>query len=343
MKILKFLLLGLAALIALVVIVGLFLPDSVHLERDTVIQAPPSTVFALLNSFKRANDWSPWAQIDPEAVYTHSGPDQGVGAKNSWQSEHPDVGVGSQEITESTPYESIKMYLDFGPQGDANAFFDLTPKDGGTHVSWGFDSEFGMNIVGRYFGLVLEGILGPQYEEGLANLKTLAESLPPADFSDLESEVLDIESQTLVYFRGISTQATPDIVEDFEAAYGAVESFIAEHSLEVTGPPLAINTLWEDNTYGYDAGSIVTAGPQGEVAADSPVQVQQMYAGKVLRAVHYGSYDDMPQTYDQIEAFVATHGYAENGDAWDVWITDPDVTPVNELISHIYYPIIESE
>ena len=58
-------LIGLAAVVAAVVIVGLLLPRSVHVERSTVIEAPPSVVFALVNDYRAFNRWSPWARIDP--------------------------------------------------------------------------------------------------------------------------------------------------------------------------------------------------------------------------------------------------------------------------------------
>lgn len=197
MRILRTLLLGLLALGLLFVVVGLFLPAQTHLEREIVIDAPASTIFDLVNGFERAGEWSPWMQIDPATVYTVTGPAQGVGAKQAWQSDHPDVGVGSQEITASIANERVETYLDFGPQGDATAYFQLKPEDGGgTHVTWGFDTEFGMNIIGRYFGLFFESMLGPSYEEGLANLKTLAESSPPVETVEPPTEDEAVEPAT---------------------------------------------------------------------------------------------------------------------------------------------------
>ena len=35
----------------------------------------------LLNSYRHFNQWSPWSKLDPEAVYTWSGPDDGPGAR----------------------------------------------------------------------------------------------------------------------------------------------------------------------------------------------------------------------------------------------------------------------
>jgi hypothetical protein len=38
---------------------GLLLPDDIHVERSTVIQADASQIFPHLNNFRRFNEWSP--------------------------------------------------------------------------------------------------------------------------------------------------------------------------------------------------------------------------------------------------------------------------------------------
>ncbi len=339
MKILKKLFLGLLAIVALLVIVGFFLPSTVHLERSTTIAAPQSTVFTLVNGFARMNDWSPWAKIDPSTVYTYEGPGHGVGAKMAWQSDHPDVGNGSQEITGSQPYERVETHLDFGPQGTAEAFFDLSEGDGGTQVVWGFDSDFGFNLMGRYFGLMMDRILGPQYEEGLASLKELAESLPQADFSDLTTEATEVESVPIAFVSSTSARDPEAIHQAFTAAYGQIGAFMGQHQLTPAGPPIAINTSWDENGYAFDAAMPIATAPQGEIPEDSPVKVGQTYAGKVLKTVHTGSYSGMEATYQQIEAYVAASGLEAADRPWDEWVSDPGETAEDDLITHIYYPI----
>jgi len=94
----------------------------------------------------------------------------------SWSSEKPDVGQGSQEIIESVPESLVRTRLDFGEMGDANAFFELEARgEDKTHLVWGFKSDLGMNPVSRYFGLMFERWIGPDYEQGLAKLKSIAE------------------------------------------------------------------------------------------------------------------------------------------------------------------------
>ncbi len=339
MKILKKLFIAVLALVAVLAIVGLVLPSTAHVERSTVISAPQSTLFALVNGYARFNEWSPWAEMDPETRYTHEGPAQGVGARQSWQSDHKNVGSGSQEITLSEPYRRVETALDFGPQGTAQAFFDLSPEADGTRVVWGFDTSFGYNLVGRYFGLFFDGMLGSEYEKGLANLKRLAESLPRADWSDLVAEVTEVEPMTIAYVSGTSSQESAEISQAFAAAYGQVGAFLGRHGLAPAGQPISINKTWGDTGYAFDAGMPIASAPEAEVPEDSPVQIGETYGGKVLKVVHTGAYDGLPATYGKIEAYLAAHGLEATGPPWDEWISDPGETLEDELITHIYHPL----
>ncbi len=172
----KKLALGLLAIVLLVTGGAYLLPQTVHVERSIVVKAAPADVFATLNGYETFNTWSPWHARDPETEYTYSGPASGVGARMAWQSDAPDVGAGSQEITESRPNEYIETDLDFGGDGTATGFFKLVPVDGGTQITWGFDTDLGMNPLARYFGLMFDTWIGADYEAGLANLKTYVES-----------------------------------------------------------------------------------------------------------------------------------------------------------------------
>lgn len=176
MKFIKFLLIGLVVLIALLAAVGLVLPDSAHVERSTVIEAPPDAVFAVVNNLRRFNEWSPWFDLDPDARYTFSGPESGVGSRADWSSDVPSVGAGSQEIVASEAPRLVRTALDFGNDGTAFAEIRLLPENGATRVTWALDTELGRNPVDRYFGFFLDALLGPTYEDGLARLKRLVES-----------------------------------------------------------------------------------------------------------------------------------------------------------------------
>lgn len=177
MKALKILLVLVAALLLAFFGIGLMLPSQASLSREIEIAAPPEKVFDTLNSFERFNEWSPWAALDPATRYTLEGPARGVGAVHSWSSEDPQVGSGRQEILRSEPHRLITVRLSFsGFDAENLSHYRLSPAATGTRVVWEYQTDVGGQILGRYFLLMLDGMLGPQYEQGLAQLKQLLEA-----------------------------------------------------------------------------------------------------------------------------------------------------------------------
>jgi hypothetical protein len=166
---------GVVVVIVLVMAVGYALPHQIHVERSIVIDAPQAQLFDALDGFRRFNEFSPWAALDPNTQYTYSGPENGVGAKMSWTSANSRVGSGTNEIIESTPPDFIRTRLAFGSQAPAEATFRLEPADGGTSVTWGFDCDLGANPIAPYFGLMFDKWIGSDYEKGLARLKEVME------------------------------------------------------------------------------------------------------------------------------------------------------------------------
>lgn len=172
---------GLAAFIIIVIALGFLLPDKAQVEREIVINAPQEEIFALVSDFGEWEKWSPWANIDPNAEYSFSG--EGVGQRMEWKSDHPDVGAGAQEITAMEAPNTLVTHLDFGDMGQADAAFTLSPAEGGaTKVVWAFESNMRKGVpahmqpVSTYMGFFMDAFLGPAYEEGLANLKRVAEN-----------------------------------------------------------------------------------------------------------------------------------------------------------------------
>jgi len=176
MQILKKVLLAIVGLIVLLAVVSQFLPGQVHVTRTVTIHAAPEAVFGQINNYRNFNKWSPWSSRDPEVKYVFDGPDEGVGARMTWVSDHPQVGSGTQEIIESVPYTRLRTMLDFGEDGQPVAFFNLSAEGESTRVEWGFDMELGRNPIVRFMGLKFDDWIGADYAEGLDNLKVLVEA-----------------------------------------------------------------------------------------------------------------------------------------------------------------------
>lgn len=170
----KKILIGVVAIIVLLVLAGFLMPGQVHVERSVVIDAPPAKVFPHLCDFEASQKWSPWAERDPNMTNEYTGTACTVGHSHSWKG-NSDVGTGKQTVTALEQDKRVETDLDFGEQGTAKAVLTITAEGAGSKVTWGFDSDMGMNPIGRWFGLFMDGMIGGDYEKGLAKLKGIAE------------------------------------------------------------------------------------------------------------------------------------------------------------------------
>lgn len=151
-------------------------PGGFHYTRSQRIFAPPQTVFAQVNDFHKWKAWSPWAKIDPHAKNVFEGPASGEGAIFRW-SGNRHIGEGNMTIIESHPPGHIKIRLQFLRPFRAThtAEFNFSTDGNTTYVTW---SMYGQNtLIGKVMNLMIncEQILNRQFEQGLAQLKAVAE------------------------------------------------------------------------------------------------------------------------------------------------------------------------
>jgi len=167
----------LGGLVALVLLVGFTSPRVARLKRSIEFAAAPGKVFPYLNNLRRfVEQWSPWSEKDPAAKHVFNEVAEGVGAGYSWVGEPKKVGSGSMEIRESEPDRRVKTHLSFKGRGEADAGWTIEDLGGGrVRVTWDFEADNGMNPIGRIFGRMMDKFLGPDYEKGLAKLKSLCE------------------------------------------------------------------------------------------------------------------------------------------------------------------------
>ena len=327
---------------------GTLLPREYHVERTIIIDRPASVIFAVLNSYQSFNQWSPWAKRDPNAQYQISGPDSGPGATLAWQGDPRTVGEGWQQITASKALERLEMTLDFGEQGRAQSFFALsevgTQSDPATEVTWGFDTDvtkdkslFGA-MLGRYFGLFLNKWIGADYEQGLASLKVFTESLPAADFSESNIDIVYAEPVDVLYVSGTSSQEATDIAQALGEAFGEINTFMTNNDVQLAGQPMAITRGWNENGFQFDAALPVNTLPE---ELEGNIQSGQSPEGESVRYTHTGPYNQMLSAYEELASYMAANGLLEGAVSWEHYISDPGNTPEDEIITHIYFLIQE--
>lgn len=157
------------ALFAGLMIVGILLPGGWQVERETEIAAPPTEVFALVNS---AAGWEAW-MVGPETGFERFGPTEGVGSGHRW--DDPAYGRGEFVITESSALSSLGY--DVSVEDGAiriQGSMTLRETPAGTRVLWTEVGDFGWNPLLGYLAGRMEDLQGAQLEASLALLAEAA-------------------------------------------------------------------------------------------------------------------------------------------------------------------------
>jgi uncharacterized protein YndB with AHSA1/START domain len=173
---LKKIAIGAVVIVAAVLASAATNPDYVHFERSASIGAPPETIQPLITDFRQWRAWSPYEKRDPALRRTFSGAPSGQGAVYEWNG-NDEVGQGRMEITESVPTR-VAIKLDFiRPfEGHNVAEFTLRSTRGHTAVTWAMHGP--NSYIGKLMSVFIDmdQMIGRDFETGLANLKSIAES-----------------------------------------------------------------------------------------------------------------------------------------------------------------------
>lgn len=161
-----------AAVIAAILIYAAMKPNTFSISRSASIQAPPSRIFPLVNDLADHEKWSPFAR-DPKVKNVVSTPSAGNGARVDFDGSC----AGTLSIADSRPASKVTMRLLMTKpmKADHQVEFSFAPQGASTLVTWAMSGT--QPYLGKLMSVFIncEKMCGKQFEQGLADLKKLAE------------------------------------------------------------------------------------------------------------------------------------------------------------------------
>ncbi len=336
MKILKYILIGLAALVATVLVVSAFISPKMSTVRSAVIQAPPTVVFGEVNDFKNWNGWSPWYEQEPTMEQKFSEPSAGVNAWTSWKGK--EMGEGKQTIVESRTNEYVKTLLEFGGM-DSKNYSDFTFKDssGFTLVSWGFYGDE-MPIYMRLMNVMMKGMLNKEFNRGLENLKKVCEgkqlNQPKISYEIHESAMMD-----RVYIAKRDSMAWEKIGEFYQTNLPSLFEAVGKAKLEPEGSPSGLFFKWDEaNKSALMAAAIPVKGNSKTMVKGYETII--VPAGKNLHIAYLGAYEKSGDAHNAMDAFIKEKKMEQLSPVIEEYVTDPMNEPdTAKWLTNIYYPV----
>ncbi len=324
-------------LVILVVIVGGYsawmatLDSEYAVERTEIINASPEEVYAVVSNFATWKKWSKWHKMDPDMEVTYNGDSIGEGASYSWKGEK--AGAGTQTITAAVPNESMETHIAFEGMGESDGYWKFEPtEDGQTKVTWGFTGEFPFFF--RIFGQGMDESVGGDFEEGLANLKTLVEAMPkkaPA------VDITMVKVEPMNYYSIAGDVQWKDISEFLGNSYGQIMAYLGEDAKNMTMQPFAIYHEWNEEAMMAKMEAAIAA--TSEKPGTEKIKRGTTHGGSALKAIHIGGYDTEAE-HNAMYKYTQDNGIEMVGSPWEVYVTDPGEEPdTAKWVTEIYYPV----
>ncbi len=161
-----------------VVLIAAFQEGTYKIQREIVIQAKAEAINPYISSSKKADEWMPWAETDPQVKMSYSGPEEGLGSTANWESPGQ-MGTGKAEIIELIPNQLAKTKITYTKPMEftQDSEFSLAPEGDGTKMTWTVrgDKPFIARLMCLVTFMDMDKYVGAQFEKGLQKLKNLVE------------------------------------------------------------------------------------------------------------------------------------------------------------------------
>ncbi len=170
MKLLKTLVIALLLLMLMVVVAGMFMDSQWQVERRGRVTAPVAKVYEYISTIRQWSEWTAWnKEAYPQMQLTYSGPDTGVGARQTW---HDGAMGGFVEITAVVPGQSLDYVVNMDSGTHAmQCRLAVEPAGEAATVIWRCSGDSGGNPLDRLMMAAYKPMIGRDFEIGLARLQ----------------------------------------------------------------------------------------------------------------------------------------------------------------------------
>jgi len=176
MRYLKLSAISVTFIIIIAGVIGLFLPKDYSVSRSVSIKASNELIHEYIGNLENWEQWTTWKLDDPTMVIFKGIKSQGVGAGQSWKGSS---GEGKLEFTASSVINGIEYDLYFDESNLKSEASMLYSKDNdnaeATIVTWNMTGTIDIPILGGYFAIMIDSMIGTMFDRGLSRLKSVVE------------------------------------------------------------------------------------------------------------------------------------------------------------------------
>lgn len=320
MKLLKWILILIFALTAILTVIGLAMPKETKVTTAEEINLPPARVFHFVAAFVDRTAWDPWIKADSAVKCTFDIVPGYVNSRYDWDG--PVVGKGSMIVDSVAPVSYLRNSVSLMPGKSIPEEWQFTPSGNGTRVEWTITMSSG-SPFGRLANRAFSGIIRKTMDSGRSDLRDYLET-----HGVQISRVLDIGIEEYPAVEALTVTAVitrEEIAGWFGQSLGRVYAALGAQNLQPQGPPFALYEGFDPSSgkFTVTAGIPVSAGGK----TDGDIRLMKYKSFLALKGMHNGPYDELHLTYGQLQSYAKENGIGLSGTVWEFYHTDPADAP----------------
>jgi effector-binding domain-containing protein len=162
--------------------------------------------------------------------------------------------------------------------------------------------------------------------------RTVAQTRVPTQSIDPFGQEVMLAAKPILYIKG--STSPEEALDAAIAAFRKIDAYLAQAGLAASGPPMMIYTT---ENFDYEAAIPLAEPPKSPPGDD--IAIGTSPAGKVLKFVHRGPFDELPQTYEAITNYLDGKGLDAGPPLIEEYVTDPATAAADQLVVNVYASI----
>jgi len=330
-KFFKRLLVVIIALVVLFLVVALFVPKEYTVTRSIEVKSNKQTVYNYMKNLANFDQWSPWAEMDPNMKIEITGNTGEVGNLYKWEG-NDDVGKGSMEIIRLTA-DSIVIKLMFIEPFESESITYYAFEDLGqtTKITWGMSGRNGYpwNLLATLMGM--KKMIGDDFDKGLIKLAENVSKLPVAQREFIIEEI-DFETR---YYVGIKQMVPFDSISHlYQVHLPLIYAGVLESGYNLKGSASGLFFVWDTDNSRTEMAAAVP------ITKDRKIDGYETWAlgGKALKIAYYGDYSGSEKAHYAMDDYLNANKLKAKSPVIEEYVTDPMTEPdTTKWLTNIYY------
>ena len=325
-------------LIILGLVISLFLPANIKIQKQIVIKAPKNEVFNQVVQLKNWVKWHNWQKVDSNIVIKYNDTAQSATQYKvtsiSWESKNDSIDNGKVEMDSVVKGQQIKFKYIFHKNKFSDYIWDFKDTtDNSTNVKLTWIFHLGENPVKKLFGALVgyESIFAPIAENTLNQLDDYEHTqphLPPIETVNIKNANLMLAFKDTIPNDSLHVS----LLKDFDK----LKVYTRKNKINIIESPVVIYDDYTENYNVVEVGVVI----KDSVQVGGKMFLRHTPKGKAIKLTHKGGYAGLKPAYQAMFDWMKQNSVIPSGSPWEVYLNGPEATPDStKWVTTIYYPL----